>query len=66
MAIDNPADGMMTVNEVSRLLHIHPNTLRHWADKGVIKSFRITSHGGRRFTAEDINQFLAEMSNQNR
>ena len=66
MAIDNNVDPMLTVGEVSTLLHIHPNTLRRWADKGLIKSFCITPRGDRRFTPQDIDQFLAEMNTQNR
>ena len=64
MVIANLKDQMLTVREVSILLHIHPNTLRRWADKGIIKSFCITPRGDRRFMSRDIDQFLAEMKNQ--
>jgi len=57
-------DNMLTVSEVSKLLHVHPNTLRRWADKGVIRSYCITSRGDRRFMSLDINQFLTEMYSQ--
>jgi excisionase family DNA binding protein len=66
MASGNITDNMLTVSEVARLLHIHPNTLRRWADKGIIKSFCITPRGDRRFMPYDIDQFLAEMNIQNR
>jgi excisionase family DNA binding protein len=65
MAIDKLNDKMMTVAEVSALLHIHPNTLRRWADKGIIKSFCITPRGDRRFMSRDIDQFLSAMNAQN-
>jgi transposase-like protein len=29
---------MLTVREVSRLLHVHSNTLRRWSDQGIIKA----------------------------
>jgi excisionase family DNA binding protein len=61
----NLPDNMLTVSEVSKLLHVHPNTLRRWADKGIIKSYSITSRGDRRFMPQDINQFLANMYAQN-
>ena len=64
MAIDNNSDPMLTVREVSTLLHIHPNTLRRWADKGVIKSFCITPRGDRRFKSRDIDEFLSWMNSQ--
>ena len=65
MAIDNNSDPMLTVGEVSTLLHIHPNTLRRWADKGLIKSFCITPRGDRRFTSQDVDEFLNLMNSQN-
>jgi excisionase family DNA binding protein len=65
MAIDSPQDKMLTVREVSELLHVHPNTLRRWADKGIIKSLCITTRGDRRFMSRDIERFLAEMNRPN-
>ena len=65
MTNDNLKDHMLTVREVSLLLHVHPNTLRRWADKGIIKSFYISPRGDRRFMSRDINQFLAEIKAQN-
>ena len=65
MSIDNLKDQMMTVSEVSSTLHVHPNTLRRWAHKGIIRSFRITPRGDRRFMFRDIDQFLQRMNNQN-
>ena len=64
MAIGNLTDNMMTVTEVSRILHVHPNTLRRWSDKGIIKSYCITPRGDRRFTSQDIDQFLTTMKSQ--
>lgn len=59
---DNTIEPMITVREVARLLHIHPNTLRRWADRGIIRAYRITSRGDRRFRREDIAHFLAELN----
>ena len=52
--------GMLTVREVSRLLHVHSNTLRRWSDQGIIKAYRIGPRGDRRFRAEDIAVLLLE------
>ena len=60
----NQTDNMMTIRDVSKLLHVHPNTLRRWADKGIIETYRITSRGDRRFMAQDITRFLASMNTQ--
>ena len=62
MANDEQMDGMLTVREVARLLHVHPNTLRRWSNKGRIKAYRITSRGDRRFRREDIARLLAEFN----
>jgi excisionase family DNA binding protein len=53
---------MLTVREVSRLLHVHSNTLRRWSDLGIIKAYRIGPRGDRRFRPEDIAVLLLEES----
>ena len=55
-------DNMLTVREVADLLHVHPNTLRRWSNKGVIRAYRITPRGDRRFKREEIDRFLAELN----
>ena len=54
---------MLTVKDVARLLNIHVNTARRWSDQGIIRSYRITSRGDRRFRREDITHFLTELNN---
>ncbi|MFC1848528.1 helix-turn-helix domain-containing protein [Chloroflexota bacterium] len=54
---------MLTVREVSQLLHVHSNTLRRWSDQGIIKAYRIGPRGDRRFRAEDIAVLLLEENN---
>ena len=53
---------MLTVKDVARLLHIHVNTARRWSDQGIIKSYRITRRGDRRFRREDILRYLEEFN----
>ena len=55
---------MLTVRQVARLLHVHPNTLRRWSNNGRIKAYRITTRGDRRYKREEIARFLAELSSQ--
>jgi len=53
---------MLTIREVARLLNIHSNTVRRWSDRGIIKAYRITRRGDRRFRREDITRYLAELN----
>ncbi len=51
----------LTLSAASKLLGIHPTTLRQWADSGKIPSYR-TPGGHRRFRSEDIRTFLIRAS----
>ena len=52
---------LMRTADVSRVLHVHSNTVRRWSDLGVLKSYRIGNRGDRRFYREDVNRFLLEL-----
>jgi excisionase family DNA binding protein len=56
---------MLTVKDVADLLNIHVNTVRRWSDQGILKAYRITSRGDRRFRREDIFRFLQEYNEFN-
>ncbi len=62
MAISDQLGPMLTAGEVARLLHIHPNTVRRWSDKGIIQAYRISKRGDRRFRRNDIERFLAKFN----
>jgi excisionase family DNA binding protein len=62
MVTDNQLGPLLTVREVSQLLHIHNNTVRRWSDQGLIRTYRISRRGDRRFKREDIARFLAEFN----
>ena len=49
---------LLTVGQVSERLHIHPNTLRRWANQGKIPVWRFSSRGDRRFSEKDIDSYL--------
>ena len=53
---------MLTAGEVARLLNVHINTVRHWTNCGVLRTYRIGSRGDRRFELADINNLLLEQS----
>ena len=60
MTVDLNSANLLTVGQVARLLHIHPNTVRRWSNKGILESYRISKRGDRRFKKEDVNQLLFE------
>ncbi|MBI2857492.1 MAG: helix-turn-helix domain-containing protein [Chloroflexi bacterium] len=52
------AQGMLTIPEVAVLLHVHPNTVRLWSNKGLLRAYRLGFRRDRRFRPEDIDAFL--------
>jgi excisionase family DNA binding protein len=50
---------MLSSAEAARMLGVHPNTVRGWADKGILKSYRVGPRGDRRFRQSDIESFLS-------
>ena len=55
---DNDIGPMLTVTEVAKILHVHSNTARRWANQGVIKTYCIGTRKDRRFKREDIDHYL--------
>ncbi len=55
---DESIPRMLTVRDVARLLHVHVNTVRRWSDLGLLKTYRIGNRGDRRFTPQDVSEFL--------
>ncbi len=50
---------LLTINEAARRLGIHQNTLRTWADKGLVPHVKLPS-GHRRFRPADIDRLRRE------
>jgi len=49
---------MLTVSQVADLLGAHANSVRRWADMGLLPSYRIGVRGDRRFSPDEISSFL--------
>ena len=49
---------MMTVKEVSHVLHVHHNTVRKWCEVGKIKHYRLNLRGDIRFKRCDVEAFI--------
>jgi excisionase family DNA binding protein len=50
--------GMLTTTEVAHLLHVHPNTVRHWANEGLLPAYRLGTRSDRRFKQKDVDNFI--------
>ncbi|MCA9313335.1 helix-turn-helix domain-containing protein [Candidatus Saccharibacteria bacterium] len=49
-----PLQELLTLKQASELLKVHPNTLRAWDKKGILKAVRIGERGLRRYKREDL------------
>jgi len=49
---------ILTMKQTSELLNVHPNTLRNWDNKGILKAIRFGSRRDRRYKKEDILNML--------
>ena len=53
-------EGMLTTTEAAQYLYAHINTVRRWADQGLLRAYRVGPRGDRRFLRDDIVRFLVE------
>ncbi len=58
MKQQNDQNELMKPGEVAHLLKIHINTVRRWSNEGILKAYRISSRGDRRFKKEDVLNLL--------
>ena len=49
---------LLRVSQVAEIMNAHPNSVRHWADRGLLPSYRIGRRGDRRFRVQDVDEFL--------
>ncbi len=54
---------LLTIKQASEMLNCHPNTLRHWDNKGVLRAVRVGVRGDRRYNRDDLNRFIREGRN---
>jgi diguanylate cyclase (GGDEF)-like protein len=53
------ADTTLPITKAARLIGVHPNTLRAWADQGRVRCVRVNRRGDRRFLVADLRSFVA-------
>ena len=54
----NSKNQLLTLREACELLKVHPNTLRKWDKKGILKAVRFGERKDRRYRKEDIMKLL--------
>ena len=52
------AAASLPITKAARMLGVHPNTLRAWADRGRIRCLRVNERGDRRFLMDDLQAFM--------
>ena len=50
----------LTISEVSKLLKVHPNTLRNWDKNDTLKPIRLGERKIRRYKKTDVIKFLEQ------
>ncbi len=51
----------LNVRETARRLGVHENTVRNWADRGILRPMRLPGSGYRRFDVADVERLAREM-----
>lgn len=54
---------MLTIQQTSDLLNVHPNTLRNWDNQGVLKAIRYGKRRDRRYRKKDVQKVLTDKNN---
>jgi len=57
---DKPLTELLTLKQACDILHCHPNTLREWDKKGILKAVRFGQRGDRRYKKEDIVKLMSK------
>ena len=64
MEVKEKNSRMLTTTEVAHLLHVHPNTVRRWANKRLLPVYRLGTRGDRRFKRKEVEAFIEPNSHK--
>ena len=53
----------LRISDVALLLQMHINSVRYWADNGLLPCYRVGRRGDRRFRRKDVEEFLTSRRN---
>jgi excisionase family DNA binding protein len=51
---------MLRPGEAAQLLGVHINTIRRWADQGILRAYLVSARGDRRFRRVELESFLKQ------
>ena len=55
-----PLPDILTIKQASEALNCHPNTLRNWDNKGILKAIRFGTRKDRRYRKSDVLKLLKQ------
>ncbi len=55
---------LLTLKEACELLKVHPNTLRQWDEKGILKAVRFGARKDRKYRKLDIEKLINNRNNK--
>lgn len=58
MRKDQQIPELLTLRQACEILKVHPNTLRQWDVKGILKAIRFGARKDRRYRKQDIIKML--------
>lgn len=58
MPKDQKIPELLTLKEACEILKVHPNTLRQWDEKRILRAVRFGQRRDRRYRKEDILRFI--------
>jgi len=57
--------GLLTTSRIAAILGVHPNTLRRWADEGLIPCLRLGQRHDRRFDPQLVMETIRKSDSRN-
>lgn len=55
---DDNNQNLLKMSEAAKMLNVHPQTLRQWDRKGILKAVRFGQRKDRRYKREDIEKLM--------
>ena len=55
---------LLTLKQACEILQVHPNTLRQWDEKGILKAIRFGARKDRKYRKEDIEKLINNKHNK--